>query len=119
MGGEQREGAGLPGAGVPAGGIGQGGAAGIGPDLPAAAADPAMMAVLQKLLENNREIAARLSFLESIQAHPQQQQQQEQQQEQQIQPLQRVALLPGGAVAGGLLAPWVGGIMEGQSQLAP
>ncbi|MEP6388287.1 MAG: hypothetical protein ABJ056_00020 [Halioglobus sp.] len=46
VGGEQREGARLPDPGAPAGGIGQGGAAGIGPGLTAAAANPAMVAVL-------------------------------------------------------------------------
>ena len=50
VGGEQGEGAGPPGPGAPAGGIGLGGAAGIGPDLPAAAADPGMMVALQQLL---------------------------------------------------------------------
>ena len=47
MGGEQGEGAGLSGSGAQGGGIGQGAAAGIGPILPAAPADPAMMALLQ------------------------------------------------------------------------
>ena len=45
VGGDQEEGVGLPGPGAPDGGIGQGGAAGIGPGLPAAPADPAIMAV--------------------------------------------------------------------------
>ena len=69
VGGEQGEGAGLPGAGAPDGGIGQGGAAGIGLGLPAAPADPAMMAVLQQLLASNHAIAARITCLEHSQAH--------------------------------------------------
>jgi len=114
VGGGQGEGAGLPGPGALAGGIGQGGAAGIGPGLPAAVADPAMMAVLQQLLASNHAIAARLTCLENSQAHPQQQEQQQQQQPQEIQPPQQGAQPPGGAIAGGLLAPWAGGAMGGQ-----
>ena len=116
--GEQGEGAGLPGPGTTAGGICQGGAAGIGPGFPAASHDSAMMAILQQLLANHA-IAARLEGLENIEAHPQQQEQQQQQQPQHLPPLQHVAQPPGGAIVGGLLAPWAGGTMGGQSLPAP
>ena len=71
VGGEQGEGAGLPGAGAPDGGIGQGGAAGIGLGLPAAPANPAMMAVLQQLLASNHAIAARITCFGNIKTHAQ------------------------------------------------
>ena len=105
VGGEQGEGAGQPGSGAPDGGIGKGGAAGIGRGLPAAPADPAMMAVLQQLLTSNHAIAARITCLENIQAHPQ--------------PLVQVHQPPGGAIAGGLAAPCAGGAMGGQPLPAP
>ena len=57
VGGEQGEGGGLPGSEAPDGGIGLGGAAGIGPGLPVAPADSAMMAVLQQLLMSKYAIA--------------------------------------------------------------
>ena len=57
MGGEQGEEVGLPGSGAPDGGIVQGGAAGIGPGLPAAPAELAMMAVLKQLLTSKHAIA--------------------------------------------------------------
>ena len=68
---EQGEGVGLPGTGASDGGIGQGGAAGIGPGLPAAPADPALMAMLQQLLASNHAIAARIICLQTILALPQ------------------------------------------------
>ena len=111
VGGDQGEGAGLPGPIAPAGGI--------YPGPPVTAADPAMLAVLQKLLASNHAIAARLTCLENNQAEPQQLQQQQQQHPQQQQPLQHVAQPPGGAIAGGLLAPWAGGAMGGQPLPAP
>ena len=71
VGGEGGGGAGPSGRGAPAAGIGQGEAAGIGPGYPAAAADPAVIAVLQEMLARNHAIDARLTCLENTQAHPQ------------------------------------------------
>ena len=83
VGGGSERGAGLPPlrAVVAAGGDGQDVPAGVGPGALVAAADPAVMTLLQQLLANNHAIEARLTCVENNQAQPQQQQQQQQQQQ--------------------------------------